>query len=341
MLASLEGLGGRVSQFQLSESRDGRDSCSRSSSPSAWTRRRWSRAGRRARGRPRRALGRLEPGSPRRTRSSCGSCGPRCRTGSSGCSTPTATRRDRLDVPRERAREGAASGAGHGPRRGSGRGLRDRGRGARRPTGRRVRAGPRTASRRCSRARRRAEPRARVRVRARVHRPGRRAARHRHGRRARSRPSPRGSEGFGYDPIFVPPGEPRTVLSSGRLEARALPHRARGGAQLARAYAMTNDLRAATIYVIDRGGGARARVVSLADRAGARRTLDRGDRRREHQQPRGRRLSPSPAGRLLFSHHHGAAAVSLRPRPHDPCAPEYLPSGSSLEARLAAAACFL
>ena len=37
----------------------------------------------------------------------------------------------------------------------------------------------------------------------------------------------RGEEGFGYDPIFVPDGEERTVAELGNaLEARALPHRA-------------------------------------------------------------------------------------------------------------------
>ena len=40
---------------------------------------------------------------------------------------------------------------------------------------------------------------------------------------------PRGSEGFGYDPIFVPDGETRTVAELGNdWKARALAPRARG-----------------------------------------------------------------------------------------------------------------
>ncbi len=40
---------------------------------------------------------------------------------------------------------------------------------------------------------------------------------------------PRGTEGFGFDPIFVPDGEERTVCRAGRrVEGRELPPRARG-----------------------------------------------------------------------------------------------------------------
>jgi len=44
---------------------------------------------------------------------------------------------------------------------------------------------------------------------------------------------PRGSEGFGYDPIFVPVGEQRTVAELGNDWKRSNSHRARAAAQLA------------------------------------------------------------------------------------------------------------
>ena len=43
----------------------------------------------------------------------------------------------------------------------------------------------------------------------------------------------RGSEGFGYDPIFVPAGEERTVAELGNVWKRAHSHRARAAAALA------------------------------------------------------------------------------------------------------------
>ena len=43
----------------------------------------------------------------------------------------------------------------------------------------------------------------------------------------------RGSEGFGYDPIFVPAGETRTVAELGNAWKRANSHRARAAAALA------------------------------------------------------------------------------------------------------------
>jgi len=43
---------------------------------------------------------------------------------------------------------------------------------------------------------------------------------------------PRGSEGFGYDPIFVPAGEERTVAELGNAWKRAHSHRARAAAAL-------------------------------------------------------------------------------------------------------------
>jgi XTP/dITP diphosphohydrolase len=49
---------------------------------------------------------------------------------------------------------------------------------------------------------------------------------------------PRGSEGFGYDPIFVPDGETRTVAELGNAWKRTNSHRARA----ARAFAGTVDL---------------------------------------------------------------------------------------------------
>ena len=44
----------------------------------------------------------------------------------------------------------------------------------------------------------------------------------------------RGDEGFGYDPIFVPDGESRTVAELGDDWKRAHSHRARAAAELAR-----------------------------------------------------------------------------------------------------------
>ena len=46
---------------------------------------------------------------------------------------------------------------------------------------------------------------------------------------------PRGSEGFGYDPVFVPGGESRTVAELGNEWKRAHSHRARAAAALRRA----------------------------------------------------------------------------------------------------------
>jgi XTP/dITP diphosphohydrolase len=43
---------------------------------------------------------------------------------------------------------------------------------------------------------------------------------------------PRGSEGFGYDPIFVPMGETRTVAELGNDWKRTHSHRARAAAAL-------------------------------------------------------------------------------------------------------------
>jgi len=48
---------------------------------------------------------------------------------------------------------------------------------------------------------------------------------------------PRGSEGFGYDPIFVPAGERRTVAELGDAWKRAHSHRARAAAALRAALA--------------------------------------------------------------------------------------------------------
>jgi XTP/dITP diphosphohydrolase len=48
-------------------------------------------------------------------------------------------------------------------------------------------------------------------------------------------PEPRGEEGFGYDPIFVPTGESRTVAELGNAWKSAHSHRAKAAAALARA----------------------------------------------------------------------------------------------------------
>ncbi len=45
---------------------------------------------------------------------------------------------------------------------------------------------------------------------------------------------PRGSEGFGYDPIFVPEGEERTVAELGNGWKRTHSHRARAAADLSK-----------------------------------------------------------------------------------------------------------
>jgi XTP/dITP diphosphohydrolase len=45
---------------------------------------------------------------------------------------------------------------------------------------------------------------------------------------------PRGGEGFGYDPIFVPAGETRTVAELGNAWKAEHSHRARAARELAR-----------------------------------------------------------------------------------------------------------
>jgi XTP/dITP diphosphohydrolase len=54
--------------------------------------------------------------------------------------------------------------------------------------------------------------------------------------------SARGSEGFGYDPIFVPVGETRTVAELGDAWKQANSHRARAAAQLAEALRLRQRL---------------------------------------------------------------------------------------------------
>jgi XTP/dITP diphosphohydrolase len=49
--------------------------------------------------------------------------------------------------------------------------------------------------------------------------------------------APRGDEGFGYDPIFVPTGEERTVAELGNAWKQRSSHRARAAAGLAQALA--------------------------------------------------------------------------------------------------------
>jgi XTP/dITP diphosphohydrolase len=50
---------------------------------------------------------------------------------------------------------------------------------------------------------------------------------------------PKGSEGFGYDPVFVPDGEELTVAELGNAWKRANSHRARAAAALRSALAGT------------------------------------------------------------------------------------------------------
>jgi XTP/dITP diphosphohydrolase len=52
----------------------------------------------------------------------------------------------------------------------------------------------------------------------------------------------RGEEGFGYDPIFVPDGEQRTVAELGNAWKTANSHRARAAAKLAGALRRTRDI---------------------------------------------------------------------------------------------------
>ena len=54
--------------------------------------------------------------------------------------------------------------------------------------------------------------------------------------------TPAGSEGFGYDPIFVPLGESRTVAELGNAWKAGHSHRARAASALARSLAGTSDL---------------------------------------------------------------------------------------------------
>ena len=143
------------------------------------------------------------------------------------------SRRRRGDLLRERAGEGAVRrGRGAGRRVGARRGLRARGR-------RRSAAGPglavralrrtATASARCSRSSRASSDRARaLRVRARRRsRPDGEELRATGRPRGRIAPSARGAEGFGFDPVFVPEGEARTVAELGDDWKRENSHRAR------------------------------------------------------------------------------------------------------------------
>jgi XTP/dITP diphosphohydrolase len=57
---------------------------------------------------------------------------------------------------------------------------------------------------------------------------------------------PRGSEGFGYDPIFVPDGEERTVAELGNNWKSRNSHRARAASTLARALPPARGGRRAT-----------------------------------------------------------------------------------------------
>ena len=57
---------------------------------------------------------------------------------------------------------------------------------------------------------------------------------------------PRGSEGFGYDPVFVPDGEERTVAELGNNWKSRNSHRARAASTLARALPPARGGRRAT-----------------------------------------------------------------------------------------------
>ena len=143
-----------------------------------------------------------------------------------------------LDNARIKARHGRRACAGR--RLGRRRGLGHRGRRARRAArASSPLAGPPTASRGCSpSSTARADRRARYVCELVVARSRRRRAPRDRDARGRDRAtSRRGDEGFGYDPIFVPLGETRTVAELGNAWKAEHSHRARAARALAQALA--------------------------------------------------------------------------------------------------------
>ena len=134
-----------------------------------------------------------------------------------------------LDNARIKARHGRAYAAAR--RMGRGRGLGDRGRRARRATRGRVRAlGDATASRICSPSSTASATAARATsASSSSSDPDGEEITRRGTLEGEIALEPRGNEGFGYDPIFVPRGESRTVAELGNAWKAEHSHRAQGG----------------------------------------------------------------------------------------------------------------
>ena len=225
VLAALEGLGGRVSQFQLYETRRPGLVLTVEFREQRGLNRR-SEAGRAGRG-PRRAVGRLKARLASQNEHKLAELRAALPAWELGLldASPSARRRAR---PTTRTPPPSALRPRPCSRRlGPGRGLGIEA--ARSAAGRASsrRAGRTTASRRCS-TRSRAWTTG-VRATCASSSPSGRTARRSEARersKARSRTS-RGSEGFGYDPIFVPEGETRTVAELGNNWKARNSHRAR------------------------------------------------------------------------------------------------------------------
>ena len=138
--------------------------------------------------------------------------------------------------PTTRTRARRRASAARRPHRTTGCSARTRGSRSRRSAAGRVSHSARWAARRRRAAARRARRRRRsarpLRLRARRARPGRRGASRHRDPRGDGRDERRGDEGFGYDPIFVPAGEERTVAELGNDWKRANSHRARAAPAL-------------------------------------------------------------------------------------------------------------
>ena len=238
VLASLEGLGGRVSQFQLSESRDGRELVLTVEFPERMEAS--SVAGRLAelehvRG-VRWADLRASAARLAEREQAARAAGRAAGLGARAARRRRLPARDGLDVLRERAGEGAPRPRARAAR-GPGCSARTRGSRRRRSTGvlaSSPRAGRRTASRRLLAAlevTRRIAAHATSASSSAWTSDGERGARTGQ-RRGHDRDRAAGQRGFGYDPIFVPLGETRTVAELGNAWKAENSHRARAARAL-------------------------------------------------------------------------------------------------------------